>query len=99
MPCPFIFPHHNPPQFAYPLSFFDLFPLYVQRGTSTIAPLPCLVFARPVFPMSKAFIASSILSPKHFQSHMSFAFPALLFLTFLYRNISTRNQSLFSLKR
>ena len=86
----------DPPQFAYPLSFFDLFPLCVQPGTSAIAQLLYHFWGSPVFPMSKAFIASSILSPKHFQSLLSSAFPTLFFLTFLYCNITTRNEWLFS---
>lgn len=48
--------------------------------------------------LSKAAFTRSIISPKHFQSLMPFAFATLFFLDFVYHNITTCNTMLSSLQ-
>ena len=75
--------------FIYLLPMFSM--IFLPQLPNFLGIISC-----PFFPMSKASTTSSILSPKHFQSLMSSAFPTLFLLNFLYYNLTTRNSMLCS---
>ena len=101
MRCPFVSRHLTPAYLTIHLNFIPhFFPSLISSLFSSWDfchnSFTLRDYSLPTFPMSKASITWSNPSPEHFQSLMPSACPTLLFLSFFYHNITTRNSMLCS---